>query len=1220
MEKTFYDLTNPQKSIWDTEEFYKGSPISNITGTTTILEKVNFEYLAKAINLFVQKNDSFRLKIVSINGTPKQCLEDYCNLEFNLVDVKDDKDFKKLERKISSTPFNILDSLLFKFILFRFPDGHGGFIVNMHHLISDAWTSGLVASEVMDFYTNLINKTEISNETMPSYLDWIEKEKNYLNSEKFIKDKAFWEDVFDELPNVATIPSKKIISNVSSTAKRKNFTIPKETIKLIREFCKNNNFSEYNFFMSVLSIYIYMISGLDNFVIGTPVLNRANFKEKQTAGMFISVIPFRVKINPDESFIQFTSQISSVFFKMFKHQKYPYQQLLQDLRSKFGTVPNLYKIAMSYQNMRDNASICQTPYEAKWSFNNNISDDIDVHFFDINNTGNIDIAYDYKTEKYTLDDIFVIHTRFLNILNQVLQNNNILIKDLELAVPDEINTILNKFNNQKMDFPSDKSLIELFEEQVLKQPENTALVLGDESLSYRELNKMSNAFAYYLLKKGIEKNDIVSIFMDFSIKTIISILGVLKAGCTYVLIDTSLPNERIDYILSNSKTKYLIVDKDNKEILFNNIINYQDINFKTNANLKSTYQDNFAIIYTSGSSGKPKGVLLHNLGFISLIYAFDNILHVSRFNKHLNISNISFDMFTLELFLSLVFGKTLYLTTDIEQKNPIYLSKYIEDNKIEFFMATPSKMELFLLNDKTSSCLKYLKAFLLGGEVFTKTLYHNLRKYTNAEIFNGYGPTEVSACSNIKHIVSEDDINIGSSIPNVNVYILNKYMKFCPVGVSGEIVVSGLGIANGYINNKELTDKAFNFGDSARTYKTGDIGYFNENGEIVFLGRNDSQLKINGLRVELSEIDSVVLEFPCIEKVATIYDDKKIITYYKSSKSIDSNKLKEHVKSKLPSYMVPQYFMEVNSFPLTTSGKLDVKRLPKVDNAVNKTKLVKPKNPTQEKIYNIFVHILNKNSLGILDNFFELGGDSLAAIKLSVEIFNVFNKTISVKEIFENPSIQELSLLLDGSEESEASIISKSSQASFYPISSAQKRIYYACKIAGEDSVLYNMPGGIIFDENLDVARLENALSTLFKRHESLRTYFMLENNAIVQKIDDEFVFHLEISKKIESYENIDLIINNFVRPFDLSKAPLLRTKLIKLDNSKYLLLIDAHHIILDGTSFQIFTAELCKLYNSKPLEVLDFSYKNFALLEAKKLKNGDFKEAENYWLDKLNR
>ena len=647
MESNVYNLTNPQKSIWFTEQFYKGTPIENITGCVIVLEKLNLKALQKAINLFVKSNDSFRLKFTVKDDKPLQYLSSFSEFEIENVMVNTDEDIKDIENEMSNTPFEVLDNLLFSFKTFTFPDGHGGFVITAHHLISDAWTAGLVVNEIMDYYEKIINSQIIDNKN-PSYLDYITSEQEYLNSEKFNKDKEFWNEIFKTVPEVATIPSINVEnsnSSLSCKAKRKQFVIPKETMNLINEFCKQNKASAFNFFMAVLAIYLSRVSSLDDFTIGTPILNRGNFKEKQTTGMYISTIPFRISINHKISFAEFLSNISADFSKIFRHQKYPYQYLLEDLRKKDSSIPNLYNILLSYQNVRSNKQTSDINYESSWVGNNFISDDIDIHLYDMNDTGDINIAYDYLISKYSIDDICSIHARFLYIINQVLENNDITLNEIEIVTPDEKKKILYDFNNTSADYPRDKTITQLFEEQVDKTPDNIAVVFEDQKLTYRELNERANSLASYLRSQKIGRNDIVGIMVNRSLEMIISILAVLKSGACYIPIDPEYPQDRIEYMLNNSSAKLLLTFKrlENK-VTFDNKLFVELDNELYNSNkdnlININEPDDLAyIIYTSGSTGKPKGVMLKHSNINNFIQGMCNVVDFNS-RKTIVFSNV----------------------------------------------------------------------------------------------------------------------------------------------------------------------------------------------------------------------------------------------------------------------------------------------------------------------------------------------------------------------------------------------------------------------------------------------------------------------------------------------------------------------------------------------------------------------------------------------------
>ena len=1239
MSENIYALTNPQKSIWLTEQFYKGTSIENITGSVNVLQNVDFDILKKSINLFVKKNDSFRLKFTVKNSTVMQYVDKFTEFDIEIISVQTDKDVKFIERQMCDTPFNTLDNFLFVFKLFKFPNGNGGFIINAHHLISDAWTAGLVVNEIMGYYESLIKGEEISDEPNPSYIEYIDSEKEYLNSEKFKKDKVFWNETFQTIPETASIPSvnKENSKEISCASKRKLFTIPKETIDLINEFCKPRKASAFNFFMGVLSLYISRVSGLDEFVIGTPILNRGNFKEKQTTGMYISTIPFKVSLNSEDLFGDFLSNISSNFLKIFRHQKYPYQYLLEDLRTKDSSIPNLYNILISYQNVRSNKQTSDVLYDSRWVGNNNISDDIDIHLYDMNDTGDMNIAYDYLLSKYTIDDICSIHARILHIINQILESNEIKLKDIEIVTPDEKHKILYDFNNTKADYPRDKTISQLFEEQVEKTPDNVAVVFENQQLTYRELNERANSLAHYLRDKGIGRNDIVGIIVNRSLEMIVSILAVLKCGACYIPIDPEYPQDRIEYMLDNSNAKILLTfEKLQNKVNFDNKL-FVELNNKLYDSHKKNLEninkpDDLAyIIYTSGSTGKPKGVMIIHKSLSNLTNYCNHYVQYLKDNKYrtiVSVTTVSFDIFIFETLISLQKGLKLVVSNEEEQTIPRFLNNLIEKNNVEIIQTTPSRMQLLVNNINDIPNLSKLKFITLAGEQLPISLVNELKKIGSPIIYNGYGPSETTVFSSLTDVTHHNPITIGHPLDNTQIYILNSNLNICPIDVPGEIYIAGDGVGYGYINNEELTKKNYvpNIfsNENKILYKTGDLGFYRNDGEIMCLGRCDNQVKIRGLRIELEEIENEILNNKNIDNcvvVKKVSDDghEFLCSYFTSSNEINIDNLRNNIQRKLPKYMVPQYFIQLEKLPYTPNGKIDRKKLPMPNIETRCKEIVVPRNDIDKSLINLLKELLHIESISIDDSFFELGGDSLTAINLCTKIYSKFNVQIFVKDILENPIIKDLSDLISiKNYKTHKNLIPKVAKSDYYIASSSQKRTYYASNISGNESTLYNISGGIILDKMPDAQKLENAFNKLIKRQASLRTYFEIENNEVVQKIQDNIDFKLDLENEIMDEKQIKSIFDSFVKPFDLSKAPLFRAKVVNLNNGKALLAIDMHHIISDGTSLSILVNDVCRIYNDEKIPELEIDYKDYSVWENNKLNNGDFKEAEDYWTNQF--
>jgi len=1226
MESNVYNLTNPQKSIWFTEQFYKGTPIENITGCVIVLEKLNPKALQKAINLFVKSNDSFRLKFTVKDDKPLQYLSSFSEFEIENVMVNTDEDIKDIENKMSNTPFEVLDNLLFSFKTFTFPDGHGGFVITAHHLISDAWTAGLVVNEIMDYYEKIINSQIIDNQN-PSYLDYITSEQEYLNSEKFNKDKEFWNEIFKTVPEVATIPSINVEnsnSSLSCKAKRKQFVIPKETMNLINEFCKQNKASAFNFFMAVLAIYLSRVSSLDDFTIGTPILNRGNFKEKQTTGMYISTIPFRISINHKIPFAEFLSNISADFSKIFRHQKYPYQYLLEDLRKKDSSIPNLYNILLSYQNVRSNKQTSDINYESSWVGNNFISDDIDIHLYDMNDTGDINIAYDYLISKYSIDDICSIHARFLYIINQVLENNDITLNEIEIVTPDEKKKILYDFNNTSADYPRDKTITQLFEEQVEKTPDNIAVVFEDQKLTYRELNERANSLANYLRNNGVGLNDSVAIFLDKSLEMIVAILAILKVDALYVPIDIDYPDNRINFMLSDSNAKIVLtkraflLDLDFENTLAIDLCNTIYLDNKT---FPSKHAGDLAyVMYTSGSTGNPKGVVVKQKSIIRLVKN-PNYINFHKNEKILQTGSIVFDACTFEIWASLLNGFELYIIKKSELLDPNSLKSYLIENKITILWLTAPLLNQLCENHP--DMFKTVRCLLTGGDVLSPKHINLIRKVCpDLTIINGYGPTEnttFSTCFTINDYYN-DSIPIGYPISNSTCYIVSQDMNLLPIGIPGELVVGGDGVAKGYINNQAFTDLKFLSSpfNNDFLYKTGDLAKWNFDGSISFIGRIDGQVKIRGFRVELGEINLKILEFPNIKTsfttIKTINGEKFICSYIVCNQMLNVEDLKHFLMKFLPNYAIPTYFIKLDKLPINTNGKVDSKLLPSPQLVNTKSQIIPARNIVDQKIIFVLKEILNINKISIDDSFFDLGGDSLTAITLCSKIYNEFNIQLSIKDILENPIIKDLSDVISSKDlHNKNCPLKKAEIKDIYQASFAQKRIFYSTQaISGGNNVVYNISGGLLIDSVLDVNKIVDCINKIVNNQSSFRTQFEIVDGELYQRI----INHAQI--KIDCYngqeKDLQSILDKFPKPFDLTTAPLLRASVYVLDNKKTLLLLDTHHIIMDGASLNILIQDFCTLYSNNNIDKLKFEYIDYSEWEKSFVESDEIKKYDEYW------
>lgn len=1240
MENKLYGLTNPQKSILLTEEFFKGTNINNICGTAIIDDVLDFELLKKAMHIFIKNHDSFNFKLVLDNNELKQFLDDEPNnIDIEIVDIDSKDDINKIENDMLNHVFDIYNGDLFSMKIFRLKDNTGGFVVNVHHLFGDSWSLGILANDIVRIYSCLLNGKDISKNNDFSYLNYIESEKEYLNSDKFKKDKAYWDGIFDTVPEQATIPGSidTVQDDFSPKANRKLYNIDNNLMDKINDFCKLNHVSVFNFFMGVYATYIGRVSGVNDFVLGTPILNRTNFNEKNTTGMFINTAPLRFLIDDNLSFKSFASNIAKDSLGMLRHQKYYYQNILEDLRKKDSSLPNLYNVLLSYQVTRANTTE-GINYNTRWNFNGTCNDDLDIHLYDLNDTGSINVAYDYRISKYADCDIEDMHNRILHMIWQILERDDICLKDIEVVTSKEKYDILYKFNATDVNYPLKNNLIELIEETASMFPNRIAIENETNLISYEDLIKKVYMLSNYLLHTvNLTPNMNIGIFTDRNIETIIGILAIMKINCTFVPIDPNYPQDRINYMIEQSGINVILYTDENCKKLFDNSFNMISINTLNYNNFPCTIDtsfdyclnNNLYIIFTSGSTGKPKGVTLSHKNMMNLIFFeknFTELFNPQTIHRVLQFATMSFDVSYQEIFSTLVTASTLILIEDERRKNIKKLSDYILSKNIDTLFIPPAYLRL-LTEDNSSidmftTCLKNI---VTAGEALLITTGINKLLSNGIKIHNHYGPAETHVVTTYTLSMPTENVNvpIGYPISNSQIYIVNSNLQLCPTNVIGQIAISGACVGNGYLNRTDLNAEKFinnPFNLNEILYLTGDLGYRDKNGCIHYIGRADFQVKINGFRIELEEIDQVLLNYPTIKSSTSVIQEdnnkKHIISYYTSQSSIEESDILKFLRLSLPNYMMPTKLVRLESFPLNHNGKIDKKMLPKVNLLDVSNEFLDVSSKTELALQKIWMELFKTNKIGANYNFFNIGGDSLLAIKLCSILLTSLQIDLTVNDIFKYPILKDLALFIDTKNTSTTvKFIEKCAKRDFYPLSSAQKRIYYASSL-DPSSTLYNIAGGIIINNLLDIKKLENCFNKLINRHSALRTHFEIRNNDIVQIIDDKIDFSLNLDTA--TTDNLNDIYSNFVEPFDLSKSSLFRTKLVKLQHNKMLLLLDMHHIISDGTSLNILLQELCDLYNGSTLSEKQIDYTDFTLWEQEQFKTDEFNNKKDYWVNQF--
>lgn len=1032
MDKKMYTLSRPQKTIWYMEKLYKDSGMTNICGTVRFKIGVDFELLRKAINIFVSANDAMRVKVLEDNGTPYQYIKDYKEFEVKFVDFSDKtkEEFYRWEEIESKKPIDTSSSELFEFIMIKFSDLEGGYLIKVNHIISDAWSIMLLVSDIKDIYSELVYGNFEKYEK-PSYLDYIDSEEEYFNSKRYISDKEYWEEKLKDFEEVTTL--KDNVGDKSFTnATRKTFLVPEKLNRKMKSFCEENKVSEYALFIGALAMYINRVKNKENILFGTSLLNRTGIKEKETIGMFASTaVPLKVDIKDDTNFSMFIKEISKEILSVLRHQKYPYEDMLKIAQNANKSTDKIFDIVLNYQNAKGTKGVLEheVPYSTRWNFNGEQIESLIVNVNDRDNEGKLIIDYDFLNHMFCIKEIEFLHQHIINILWHALDNPEKVISKLEMLSEDEKRQILFDFNDTEATYNKNITIHELFEEIVKKYPNNIAVKFENETITYRELNEKANSLARTLRKLGVRRQDIIAVIMYKSINTIIATLGILKAGAAYLPIDPDFPSDRKNFMITDCNSRVLITEQklknenpfdgtviclDEEGVFCEDITNLENINESG---------DLIYIIYTSGSTGNPKGVMLEHRNVVRLLFN-------SKFQYDFNENDVwtmfhsyCFDFSVWEMYGALLYGGKLIIISKETSKDLNKFVKLLREENVSVLNQTPAMFynvinEEMLYNDADLN-IRYV---IFGGEALNPSKLKPFReKYQKCKLINMYGITETTVHVTFKEL-SDDDIengksNIGKPIPTLKTYIMDKNLNLLPIGIPGEICVSGDGVARGYLNQKELTNKKFvvnPYSPNERLYRSGDLGRFFARGDMEYLGRIDSQVKVRGFRVEIGEIERNISSFPKVKDVVVIpkkdeNEKSYLVAYLVCTQVIDIQELKKHLGKFMPTYMIPSYFVFMEKLPINANGKINRKELPEPLREIKEdVPYVEPRDKTDKVLQTVFSEVLKLENIGIDNDFFAMGGDSLTVIQALTKLYK-YDLGISATEFYKYPTIRLLS-------------------------------------------------------------------------------------------------------------------------------------------------------------------------------------------------------------------
>lgn len=1022
----WYPTTPAQKRMFLLQQLNPSSKAYNISDTFFIDQQTDIVKLTETINKIINRHESLRTSFKIIDGILMQKIEE--NILFSLTEVTLGKEDYQDEINSAIEPFDILSFPLFRIKIFHRKYDSSILLIDMHHIISDQISFEILKNDLFQIYAGIeLKPLSLQYKDFAVWLDILQKENRLDFSE------IYWFNKFKDKPSPLNLPyDYSRPYNFDYKGATVNVFLSNRETLILKQVASELNVTYSTLFLAILKILLFKITSREDICIGMPVSGRNNLDLQSIVGVFINTLVIRSRPDSSLSIKDYILKIKDLVIEALENQSYPFENLIGKLFQERDLSRNpLFDIMFNYIKLDDER------YVQNFSDSQNQNHYTSIAKFDLTLTvtqyeNECMLSFNYCTSLFDAHTINKIIFYYRNILNALTTKIDFPLKEVDIISYEESDQLLNSFNNTEIvNTTINKSVIELFENHAVIFSNQTAIVCGDKKITYGELNARSNQLGRFLLNKGCRSGEIVGLLFDISIDTIVSMLALMKIGTVFLPLDENSPVNRVKSIIKKSSCR-LILTNINQNIDFDiDVVEITDDVFvgeTTNIGLGFDPSDIIYAIFTSGTSGIPKGAIIKNESLLNYIEWFKDIGAIRKEDKTALVTHFSFDLGYTALFSSIISGAELHLLKKENYLSVDYLLDYIDRWGITYLKLTPALYKIVLENDSFIKQSNSLRLVVLGGEKLSSEIVNlSFKKNEHIEIINHYGPTEATiGC--IAHKINFEQLSefnispvIGMPINNMKAYVCDKDLNLLPLGCEGELYVSGKGLAAGYINDLELTEQKFipnPFQTGTIMYKTGDLVKRRSNGNIEFLGRIDNQVKINGYRIELEEIKNAILRYANIKDVVVTAGNKTqsdcLFAYYVSDFDIHGNDLRNFLSLELPSYMIPNDFIHIDKIPLTLNGKIDFNKI--VDVNCNKTSLlIVPTNDQELKLVYIWSEILSIESskISIESSFFALGGNSLKVIMLIFKINEEFDIELSIKEIFMNNTIKILSALID---------------------------------------------------------------------------------------------------------------------------------------------------------------------------------------------------------------
>ena len=1028
------NLSYSQESLWFLHQLDPGNTAYNSNILLKFTGKIDPQSLEQALNELFRRHEPFRTTYPIKRGKPVQVVhsfEPFSLPNLNFSSLPEDERGKAVQKYFSEQgykPINLLEGPLVHFALLHLDENENYLFIGTHHIGTDAWSRQIIISELLQLYAAFQSGVVPSLPDLSfQYADYALWQKEWISGETLAMFIDHWKKILSgDLP-ILEIPSDRPRPALQSfRGANCRFQIPQDLYFEMKEMCRKENLTQFQLLLAAYALLLQRYTGLEDIIVGCPFANRSRPELNGLVGLFVNTLPIRMNLSGNPGVLAFLKQIREVMWDAFSWQAAPFEALVSKITPQrdLSHTP-VFQVLITLRNVpKSQTSLEGLKVESLFQEEAGSQFDISMEF-DFGENGQLDGSLNYNIDLYDANTIMLLISHYQNLLKELLRKPDCLISDLEMLSPSERQTIVTDWNNTCADFPREMCIHQLIEEQVERTPDLTAVIFGNQKLTYREVNERANQIAHILHKLGAGPEIPVGLYLERSADLVVAMLGILKSGSPFVPLDKIFPEERRAGIIRDSGMKILITQDslDSGELTSDLILFHLDgqrelLEAESNQNpVRVATAENLAyIMFTSGSAGSPKGVEITHRSLVNCLLSVNKRLDLSYGDISFAVFSPVFDVCVFDFLSPLCLGATVMVASLEEIYDPALMAKKILELPFTWMSASPSTWGMLLEKGwQGKAGLKMIST----GEALPPGLANRLTEL-GGEVYNLYGPTEATIWGAAKHLTPGQPVTIGRPIANTTMYILDSHLYPVPAGVVGELYIGGDGLARGYHNRPDLTAEKFipdpfHTRTGGRLYRTGDLARYQQNGEIVILGRIDFQVKIRGYRIELGEIEAVIGKFQGIRQSLVMVredlpGDKRLVAYLlvASKAAISVENLRGFLREKLPDYMVPSTFVQINTFPLTASGKIDRQALPRPESVANPKLHLAPRNDTETRLVSIWKKVLGVEQVGVLDNFFELGGHSLLAVSLFDRIKEEFGLSLPLQLLFKEGTVKAL--------------------------------------------------------------------------------------------------------------------------------------------------------------------------------------------------------------------